>query len=183
MIRFVKLFLVLFLITLVNSTPLMMNKRQFATPILLLTNQESLNAENEAANLNQIDVSATNENEFASNFDFDQANNLVVSKRNIIPYAELNNVPYSLVMIKRDIIPDSNLDMIQTKRNIADQDKRNINERTKDIEKRLVGVGSIPATLGLIGTGTTITNALPFLVGEDIFGGTSGVSGLVRSEE
>ena len=118
------------------------------TPILLLTNEQSLNAENEAANLNRIDVSAINENEFASDFDFDQANHLVVSKRNILPYAELNSLPYSLVTIKCDIIPDSNLDMTQYKRNIADQGKGGMNEKTKDIKKRLVGIGSIPATLG-----------------------------------
>ncbi|CAG8544834.1 113_t:CDS:1 [Funneliformis mosseae] len=150
-----------------------MNERQIATtPILLLTNQQSLSAVNEAANLNQYEVSATNANEFASDVDFDQANSLVVSKRNVIPYA-VNNAP--ILMIKRDIIPNSEF---RVQRDVVDQDKRNMNENT-GIEKRLVGIGP---TFGLVGTtGATIAGALPYFVDEDILGGTGSVNGLVAN--
>ncbi|RIA90742.1 hypothetical protein C1645_769229 [Glomus cerebriforme] len=140
----------LFLATLVNSVPLIMDKRQFlTTPILLDTNEQSLNAANEAANSDQLDVSASNENEQANSYDSDQANNLVVSKRNIIPYPE-HNIPYSKIETKRDV-------------NLPKQDP-------VKIEKRFVG---IPA-LGLIGTGSTISNGLPYLASDGANGLAAG---------
>jgi len=92
--KFTTFILFFFLITLVNSVPLTMDKRQFAVPVLLYTNQQSLDAQNEAANSNNLDVSASNDNEYANSYSYDQGGNLVVSKRNIIPYTVLD-IPYS----------------------------------------------------------------------------------------
>jgi hypothetical protein len=144
--QFVTFALFLFLVTLVNSAPLIMDKRQIATPftpVLLLTNQQSLDMANEAANSNQLDISATNENEYANSYNSDQADNLIVSKRDAIPYAEIN-IHYPHFTVKRGI-PNSN------------------------VEKRLARVGAIPA-LGLIGAGSTITNVVPFSAGGSVNG-------------
>jgi hypothetical protein len=100
-VTFTTFALFLFLVTLVNSVPLIMNKRQFAMPVLLLTDQQSLNTANEAANSNRLDVSASNDNQYANSYSYDQAGNLVVNKRNVIPYVEFN-VPNSHFTVKRD---------------------------------------------------------------------------------